>query len=122
MAFIRWLILFAPVGSWNISQERQGTAGAATATIRTNSMAEAVKKMKASSSLLKNAQIESRIRQEITVYFIIAGRRGAFMRILILEEFKSLVPPLAADEFSLLEANIIADGCREPLSLFGRGY
>lgn len=33
----------------------------------------------------------------------------------ISEEFKSLIPPLAPDEFEQLEANIKADGCRDPL-------
>lgn len=30
-------------------------------------------------------------------------------------EFKALIPPLAADEYVQLEANIIAHGCRDPL-------
>lgn len=30
-------------------------------------------------------------------------------------EFKSLIPPLSADEFSQLEANILAEGCRDSL-------
>lgn len=30
-------------------------------------------------------------------------------------EFKSLIPPLAPDEYAQLEANIIAEGCRDPL-------
>lgn len=30
-------------------------------------------------------------------------------------EFRSLIPPLTDDEFTQLEANIIAEGCREPL-------
>ena len=34
-------------------------------------------------------------------------------------DFKSLIPPLAKDELAQLEANIIKDGCREPLSLWG---
>lgn len=34
-------------------------------------------------------------------------------------EFKSLIPPLAKDELAQLEANIVKDGCREPLSLWG---
>jgi hypothetical protein len=33
-------------------------------------------------------------------------------------EFKSLIPPLADGELALLEANILADGCREPLVLW----
>ena len=34
------------------------------------------------------------------------------------EELKSLIPPLQDDEYSQLELNIIADGCREPLVLW----
>lgn len=30
-------------------------------------------------------------------------------------EFRALIPPLSADEYAQLEANIIADGCRDPL-------
>lgn len=30
-------------------------------------------------------------------------------------EFKSLIPPLSADEYAQLEANIVADGIRDPL-------
>ena len=30
-------------------------------------------------------------------------------------EFKALIPPLAPEELAQLEANIIADGCRDPL-------
>ena len=30
-------------------------------------------------------------------------------------EFHSLIPPLSSDEYAQLEANIITDGCREPL-------
>lgn len=31
------------------------------------------------------------------------------------EKFRSLIPPLAPEEYAQLEANIIADGCRDPL-------
>ncbi len=34
-------------------------------------------------------------------------------------EFKSLIPPLSAEERAQLEANISADGCRDPLVLWG---
>ena len=38
------------------------------------------------------------------------------------EEFKALIPPLSADEFSQLEANILRDGIRDPLVVWpGRG-
>jgi hypothetical protein len=37
------------------------------------------------------------------------------MSIQIDPEFKALIPPLAPDEFSQLEANIKAEGCRDPL-------
>ena len=30
-------------------------------------------------------------------------------------EFKALIPPLAPEELAQLEANILADGCRDPL-------
>ena len=34
---------------------------------------------------------------------------------IIKDEFKKLIPPLAIEEFNQLEKNIIADGCRDPL-------
>lgn len=34
-------------------------------------------------------------------------------------EFQSLIPPLAPDELAQLEANILADGCRDPLVVWG---
>jgi hypothetical protein len=37
------------------------------------------------------------------------------MNIEINQEFKALIPPLSIEEYSQLEKNIIADGCREPL-------
>jgi hypothetical protein len=33
-------------------------------------------------------------------------------------EFQSLCPPLSADEYQQLEANLLAEGCREPLVLW----
>lgn len=33
-------------------------------------------------------------------------------------EFKSLIPPLSSEEYAQLEANIIKDGCRDPLVLW----
>ena len=30
-------------------------------------------------------------------------------------EFKALIPPLSAEEYAQLEANLLADGCRDPL-------
>lgn len=38
--------------------------------------------------------------------------------IVVNEEFKSIIPPLSKDEFKQLEANIIKDGCRDPLVLW----
>lgn len=35
------------------------------------------------------------------------------------EEFQSIIPPLSAEEKQQLEANIVADGCRDPLVLWG---
>jgi ParB family chromosome partitioning protein len=44
---------------------------------------------------------------------------GVFLRprkIMIIDpEFKALIPPLAPEELAQLEANILADGCRDPL-------
>lgn len=40
------------------------------------------------------------------------------MNLQIDEEFQSLIPPLTPDEFSQLEANLISDGCRDPLVLW----
>ena len=40
------------------------------------------------------------------------------MNIEINQEFKALIPPLSLEEYSQLEKNIIADGCREPLVVF----
>jgi len=37
------------------------------------------------------------------------------MKLTIDPEFKALIPPLAPEELAQLEANIIRDGCREPL-------
>ena len=39
--------------------------------------------------------------------------------ILIDKEFQSLIPPLSAEEKQQLEANIAADGCRDPLVVWG---
>ncbi len=37
------------------------------------------------------------------------------MNVIIDPQFKRLIPPLAPEEFSLLEASILAEGCRDPL-------
>ena len=37
------------------------------------------------------------------------------MNIVIDQQFKSLIPPLTADELGLLELSILAEGCRDPL-------
>ena len=34
-------------------------------------------------------------------------------------EFQALIPPLSADERTQLEANLLADGCRDPLVVWG---
>jgi N6-adenosine-specific RNA methylase IME4 len=39
--------------------------------------------------------------------------------LIIDQEFKALIPPLAPDELSQLEANILRDGCRDPLVVWG---
>jgi len=36
------------------------------------------------------------------------------------QEFKALIPPLSAEELAQLEANIVADGCRDPLVVWGK--
>lgn len=41
------------------------------------------------------------------------------MHIQIDPEFKALIPPLSTEELAQLEANIIKDGCRDPLVLWG---
>jgi hypothetical protein len=41
------------------------------------------------------------------------------MHIQIDPEFKALIPPLSTEELEQLEANIIKDGCRDPLVLWG---
>jgi len=41
------------------------------------------------------------------------------MKLTIDQEFKALIPPLSAEEFSLLETNILRDGCRDPLTVWG---
>jgi ParB-like chromosome segregation protein Spo0J len=37
------------------------------------------------------------------------------MTLKIDQEYKALIPPLAADELTQLEANILQDGCRDPI-------
>lgn len=37
------------------------------------------------------------------------------MNVVVDDEFRALIPPLRKDEFAQLQANIIADGCRDPL-------
>lgn len=38
--------------------------------------------------------------------------------VIVDEEFKSLIPPLAAEEYEQLEANILAEGCRDALVIW----
>lgn len=40
--------------------------------------------------------------------------------IVIDPEFKALIPPLSSEELAQLEANIVADGCRDPLVVWGK--
>jgi len=42
--------------------------------------------------------------------------------IIIDPEFKSLIPPLATEEYSGLEASVISDGCRDALKLWLKAY
>lgn len=37
----------------------------------------------------------------------------------VIDKFSRLIPPLSSDEFKQLEQNILADGIREPLVLWG---
>lgn len=39
--------------------------------------------------------------------------------IIIDQEFQALIPPLSAEERAQLESNILADGCRDPLVVWG---
>lgn len=41
-------------------------------------------------------------------------------KITVDSEFKSNIPPLSDEEFAQLEKNILADGCRDPLVLWGQ--
>lgn len=43
------------------------------------------------------------------------------MKISVDKEFKALIPPLTSKEFTQLEANLVADGCRDPLVVWGKG-
>ena len=40
-------------------------------------------------------------------------------KIIIDSEFEALIPPLSAEERAQLESNIVADGCRDPLVVWG---
>lgn len=40
-------------------------------------------------------------------------------KIIVDPEFKALIPPLSPDEYAQLEANIVRDGCRDPLVVWG---
>ena len=39
-------------------------------------------------------------------------------QLIIDPEFESLVPPLSQEEYSQLEANILRDGCRDPITIW----
>lgn len=39
-------------------------------------------------------------------------------KLIIDEEFKKLIPPLSEEELTLLEENIVRDGCREPICVW----
>ena len=46
-------------------------------------------------------------------------RRMRYCYQLIIDpEFESLVPPLSQEEYSQLEANILRDGCRDPITIW----
>lgn len=42
------------------------------------------------------------------------------LELIIDKEFQILIPPLAPEEYQKLKENIIADGCREPLVIWGK--
>lgn len=42
------------------------------------------------------------------------------LELIIDKEFQMLIPPLAPEEYQKLKENIIADGCREPLVIWGK--
>lgn len=42
------------------------------------------------------------------------------LELIIDEEFQMLIPPLTPEEYQKLKENIIADGCREPLVIWGK--
>ena len=44
--------------------------------------------------------------------------KNEIKQIIIDEEFKGLMPPLAPDEYKLLEESIKTEGCREPIILW----
>jgi hypothetical protein len=58
-------------------------------------------------------------------FFFPAWRRGKrkrrikTMSIVIDQEFRKFIPPLTDEEFAQLEANILAEGCRDALVLWG---
>jgi len=41
------------------------------------------------------------------------------MQLTVKQEFKKLIPPLTFDEFKTLEANILNEGIRDPLTIWG---
>lgn len=51
------------------------------------------------------------------------GKSDSFIKenIIIKEEFKYLIPPLAEDEYAKLEDNILAEGCRDALIIWQKG-
>lgn len=42
------------------------------------------------------------------------------MEIIVDREFRDLIPPLTAEEYSGLEAAVVAEGCRDPLVVWGK--
>lgn len=49
-----------------------------------------------------------------------APPKGLGMDIVIDPEYCALIPPLASDEYSMLESNVKKDGCRDPLVLWNK--
>lgn len=45
-------------------------------------------------------------------------QKGLLMELKIDKEFQGIIHPLTSDEFKQLEANILTDGCREPLTVW----
>jgi hypothetical protein len=64
--------------------------------------------------LVSQAAKQQQVSEEKNENFLARAKKN----IVIYEEFKFLVPPLAPDELHKLELSILAEGCRDPLVLW----